>query len=209
MPNHTLNLGHRGARAHAPENTPQAFSLAMEMGAHGVELDVHETDAGFVVVHDAPKAGVRGLPGLTDILADLSRFPGAVVFVEIKSLQSWPNLRAILDPQRGSLDLRPMSFSLEIVQQINGGYEKGIIADAPGDNPLQLLHEAGADLISLRHERIDAPLVRTLHDAGFEIHAWTVNQSAEMRRLLELGVDGIITDHPDRLRDEINRYAAP
>ncbi len=49
----TLNLGHRGASAYAPENTLAAFNLALEMGADGVELDVTLTKDGVpVIIHD-------------------------------------------------------------------------------------------------------------------------------------------------------------
>jgi glycerophosphoryl diester phosphodiesterase len=44
-------------------------------------------------------------------------------------------------------------------------------------------------------------LVRYAHRLGIEVHAWTVNRAAEMRALLDLGVDGLITDRPDVLRD--------
>ena len=49
----TLVWAHRGASAYRPENTLEAFALAVEMGADGVELDVHITKDGHVVVnHD-------------------------------------------------------------------------------------------------------------------------------------------------------------
>jgi glycerophosphoryl diester phosphodiesterase len=46
---------------------------------------------------------------------------------------------------------------------------------------------------------IDARYVDTIHAAGAQIHCWTVNEPDEMRRLLALGVDGIVTDRPDLL----------
>ena len=47
---------------------------------------------------------------------------------------------------------------------------------------------------------VDQKFVRTCHDAGIAVHVWTIDDSAEMHRLLDLGVDGLITDHPARLR---------
>ena len=52
---------------------------------------------------------------------------------------------------------------------------------------------------------IDRKLVDTIHRAGSHIHVWTVNDADEMRRLLELGVDGIITDRPDILNEVLGR----
>jgi glycerophosphoryl diester phosphodiesterase len=48
---------------------------------------------------------------------------------------------------------------------------------------------------------IDEKLVAAAHAAGLQVHAWTVNQPEEMRRLLDFGVDGVITDRPDLLKE--------
>jgi glycerophosphoryl diester phosphodiesterase len=48
---------------------------------------------------------------------------------------------------------------------------------------------------------VDGRFVRAAHRRGLEVHVWTVDEEAEMRRLLDLGVDGLVTDRPDRLRD--------
>ena len=47
--------------------------------------------------------------------------------------------------------------------------------------------------------------VRAAHDRGLEVHAWTINEESDMQRMRELGVDGIITDYPDRLRSTLGR----
>jgi glycerophosphoryl diester phosphodiesterase len=92
-------IAHRGARREAPENTIEAFVLALAQGADGVELDVHRTaDGGLVVHHDADAAGlgVLALRPLAEIRAAQPDVPtldevldecaGALVNVEIKNL---------------------------------------------------------------------------------------------------------------------------
>lgn len=49
--------------------------------------------------------------------------------------------------------------------------------------------------------RIDRRLVAAVHDAGAQLHVWTVNESADMHRMLDLGVDGIVSDRPDILNE--------
>jgi glycerophosphoryl diester phosphodiesterase len=48
-------------------------------------------------------------------------------------------------------------------------------------------------------------LVDTAHDRNLKVHAWTINEVEDMRRMLDLGVDGIITDYPDRLLGLVGR----
>jgi glycerophosphoryl diester phosphodiesterase len=47
---------------------------------------------------------------------------------------------------------------------------------------------------------VTARSVEKFHEAGYQVHVWTVNSSKQMHRLLDLGVDGIITDRPDALK---------
>lgn len=52
--------------------------------------------------------------------------------------------------------------------------------------------------------KIDQKLIDAIHDVGAHIHLWTVDDPLDMRRFLEMGVDGIVTDRPDILNDVVN-----
>jgi len=67
----------------------------------------------------------------------------------------------------------------------------------PGPMALQIPPEAGGQPL------VDAPLIEFAHARGIQVHVWTINDPAEMHRLLDLGADGIITDYPGRLAEVI------
>ena len=73
---------------------------------------------------------------------------------------------------------------------------KGIkVIDARGIDAVQIPERQG------RLRVLTPRLLRVLHGAGLDVHVWTVNERADMERLLDLGVDGLITDRADVLKD--------
>ena len=52
---------------------------------------------------------------------------------------------------------------------------------------------------------VDTKLLSAIHEAGAQLHTWTVNEPEDMRRLLDLGVDGIVTDRPDLLNEVLRQ----
>ena len=215
-------IAHRGASSYAPENTLEAFHVAADLGADGVELDVHETADGRFVVHHDPdlptglisdlrydeirgRPAKRGgdVPGLDDVLALAARRrPGWAVCVEVKGMRSWPRLCAELAPWRDALHLEVQSFEIDLLRMIAAdpdGYRLGVIAVDP--TPDALLTDLDAVGLSLRQDRIGPGLADALHAAGRQLYAWTVNDVARSRELEVLGVDAVISDDPARIID--------
>jgi glycerophosphoryl diester phosphodiesterase len=77
-----------------------------------------------------------------------------------------------------------------------------------GHDPLEIISEIGSRGINLSKDRVTPEIVERCHRHGFPVGVYTVNREAEMRRLIEMGVDSIFTDHPDRLI-EVLRSAGP
>lgn len=63
------------------------------------------------------------------------------------------------------------------------------------------------DIYTPNHNLVDALLVAQVHEAGMLLVPWTVNETDRMRELIEMGVDGIITDYPDRGRNLLNKLS--
>ncbi len=232
-----LSLAHRGASARRPENTLSAFSLAMDLDADGVELDVHETaDGVFAVHHDPTLAGLaldatpfaelrrafpgdgdRGLPRLEQVLDLLADHRGATVYVEVKGLRSAPALLAALAPRRRELALNVQSFDRGLLGKIAAAnaalpaaerFALGVIARDAGPGTLRALDDCGATVLSLRRDALAPGLADGLHAAGRRLAAWTVNDDREIRAALALGVDAVISDRPDRVAAVLAGFGA-
>jgi glycerophosphoryl diester phosphodiesterase len=81
------------------------------------------------------------------------------------------------------------------------------LADYP--SVAHMIHAAGGRTWAPNFNNLDQAAVRTAHELGIHVVPWTVNAVADMRRLLDWGVDGLITDYPDRLRDVMRERGLP
>ncbi|HEX5180669.1 MAG TPA: glycerophosphodiester phosphodiesterase family protein [Gemmatimonadaceae bacterium] len=219
-----LLIGHRGAPRERPENTLPSFMRALELGADGIELDVHATKDGVVVVHhdEVPRAAapsgrltgkridaltfdelqgfsVRGMaliPTLAEVLAAVRG--RADVFIELKGAgveaAAVDAIRKSPSPGRCAVH----SFDHEAVRRAHAiapEIRGGILFDrALGDVPAAM---RAADALDAwpRWDLIDAGLVAAVHGAGGRVIAWTVNRTEPAAALAALGVDGLCTDH--------------
>jgi glycerophosphoryl diester phosphodiesterase len=233
------------------ENTMVAFHRAVEEGFAYLELDVHATADGEVVVHHdatldrttdgagliaqlpaAALAGVRvrgrePVPLLEQVLSEL---PGTRITIEVKSAAVVGPLLRVLERTDswhrvcvGGYDHRWLRRARAVAgerlctsmsQRDAVGLRTRAWFDAlPG--PLSRLPAppVAGDLAQLpRRARaltvVDAGLVRAAHAEGREVHVWTVDEPAEMAELLDLGVDGLLSDRPDVLRSVLRERGA-
>ena len=215
-------IAHRGASGYEYENSLAAFRRAVMLDADGVELDVHATrDGRLVVHHDAALPGV-GLIGGLDLLAlRQTRLPNGEpvpllsevldlmgnrdVWVEVKALDPGCDgeLLKVLDggPAPGRYAVH--SFDHRLVRRLGAarpGLRRGVLLSAYLADPVSAMEAAGASTLWQEWHFVDEELVRTVHAADRTIIAWTVNELADLRRLARLGVDGLCGNYPDRIR---------
>ena len=215
-------IAHRGIHDRYPENSLPALVAALDAGADAVELDVHATRDGVVVVHhDAnlppsttPLSGRAiaavgaadlatfeltpgvGIPTLEEILLALA--PRAKVYIEIKASGIEAVVAAVLARvPSAATSCAVHSFDHRIVQhfgRIAPTIPTGILlVGYPVDAAAVLTAAAARDLWQ-SCEFVDADLVASIHRARGRVIAWTCNDPAEWNRLREIGVDGICTD---------------
>lgn len=224
MPREIAVLAHRGASGYRRENTPQAFLLAGELGADMVELDVRETaDGQLAVVHNATVgAGFRGVrrvseltlaqlqairPSITTLDVALSCIAGTGMGVMIELKTSGVEQQALNCVDANGMRDRALfaSFSTDVLQTIQALRPDARTAylvreKATLNSLLRRPEQSGFDVIAAKYTLLSAAKVRSLHQNGWQVIAWTVNNISDLRLIANMDVDGVITDYPDRVR---------
>lgn len=228
-----LVYGHRGASLAAPENTLEAFRLAGELGADGVELDVRRSaDGELVLVHDAVLPDGRAvhetasheLPAAVPTLEDaLDVCVGLIVNIEIKNISFEPgfdpscqvaDLVVALLAERGGRDAVVVSSfhlrTIDRVRALDPDVPTGLLTlvdPLPADGAV-VAAERGHTTLHPHHATIDAALVDAAHQRGLAVIAWTVDDPDRIGALAAMGVDGLITNAPDVARGIVGPAAS-
>ena len=215
-------IAHRGASGYEYENSRAAFRRAIMLDANGVELDVHATRDGALVVHHDPDVpGVGPIALLTQAEAKQLRIRNGEtlpllqevldlvgdhdVWVEVKTLPPAHDraLLAVLEDGPAPARYAVHSFDHRIVRRLGEAcpsLRRGVLLSAYLDDPVGALKAVGATALWQEWQQIDQELVRRVHEAGAQIIAWTVNEIGDIERLARLGVDGLCGNYPDRIR---------
>lgn len=263
-----LDIAHQGGEIEAPSNTLFAFETAIAKGADVLELDVHATaDGQLVVLHDATIDRTTGGTGRVDSLtlqqikaadaaywfvpgcgtchdrpaadyayrgrasADndfriptlrevLTTFPDALINIEIKATapETRPyeqKLADLLKEFGRTTDTIVTSFNDGAVERFKLSAPQ--VSTAPGLAQIALFWASslgplpgaplpGQSALQVPIEQnglrlVTRDFVRDAHRNGLAVHVWTINDAATMRSLIDLGVDGIMTDRPTVLED--------
>jgi glycerophosphoryl diester phosphodiesterase len=209
-------IAHRGEPVDHRENTLPAFAAAMARGADMVEIDLRRTrDGAIVVLHDqtlerhwgravsvgdvdladvaALGQGDVRIPTLPDVLAAVP-LPLMVDFTRSEVVEG--GLRAV--QEAGALDrclfVTGNVAALEQLRTLSAGARVGLTWITGPEPPLPLLRELGAEYWNPMFDLVTPEGVALVHDAGLRVSTWTVDTSEDMTRVLDAGVDAVVSN---------------
>jgi glycerophosphoryl diester phosphodiesterase len=212
---------HRGASREAPENTLAAFERALALGADGIELDVHRTADGAVVVHhDAVPhptdgqselawrpfttlslaevrrlrvAGTHAIPTLLEVLETVG--DRLTLYCELKGAGVVEAAAPILRRHRGPCAMHSFDHRAVLrASELAPEVPRGILVASRLIDTRHALTGAKASAVWPQREFVDAFLCEEVHSTGGQVIAWTANDPFDITRLLKLGVDALCTD---------------
>jgi glycerophosphoryl diester phosphodiesterase len=217
-----VTFAHRGARARARENTIEAFRLALELGATGLESDVWRTrDGACALDHDGVvRVGLRrrpiaavdrdDLPAHVPTLDELFAECGTAYHLSLDVKDPAAAPLVVETARAAGFDLRRLwlcHHDWRVVAEWRTLHPEVRLVDStrlrrmrqgPERRAAQLA-EAGIDCVNLHHSDWTAGLVTLFHRFGVHAFAWDAQFERQIAAVLRMGVDGVYSDHPDRL----------
>ena len=165
---------------------------------------LRELDAGSWY---GPEFAGEKIPTIEEILA-FARVADIVFYLEIKhDASAWGMHHGLATALRAAGEAARtvvISFdprTLQNLRRLDATQLTGLLYELPLQNPVEMALEVGARQLAPRADLITPELMREAREAGVQVVTWTVNEPEQMRALAAAGVNGIITNYPDRMRD--------
>ena len=231
--NNFLKIGHRGAKAYVAENTLESIQKALDIGVDMIEIDVHKCASGELwIIHDFTldrttdgsgeiakkpaevlrKLKVEGhykIPQLTEVL-DLVEGK-CMLNIELKGLNTAEPVSKIVKEKVETGKWKYSDFIISSFQK-NELFETrkldkevpiAVLSKASVPEAIELGKRLKASAIHPSLGIITRDNTKLSQDAGFKVNVWTVNEREDILRMIDFGVDGIISDYPNRLHNPL------
>lgn len=224
-----LKIAHRGAKAYEPENTLKAFQKALDLHADGIELDVHlSADGHIIVMHDETIDKMTNGKGYinTYTLAELKSFLIAdklqiptlnevfdlvdkkcFINVELKNADTSKNVVSLIEEYIEEKNWNYEHFiissfdwnALKEVQNLNPNIPIGVLTEGDIDTALAFAESIKAKAIHPDFQLLNSENTKEIQEKGFLVFPWTVNTEEDIQKVKSYNVNGIISDNPDKI----------
>ena len=224
-----LKIGHRGTRGYEPENTLVSFQKAIDLQADGIELDVHlSADGELMVIHDETvdrttdgKGAVNTLsllelksfrigkkqtiPTLAEVFDLVNR--QCFINIELKSYETADKVVDLIEKYVEKKNWKYTDFlvssfdwnSLRQLTALNSEIPVGVLTETDLGLALAFAKSIQAKSIHPDFQLLTKENTARLQEEGFQVFPWTVDETADIKKIKSFKVNGIITDFPDRI----------
>lgn len=227
--NKMLKIGHRGAKGHESENTLISFQKALNMQVDGIELDVHlSADGELMVIHDETIERTTNGKGFVNKLSlrELKTFQidGKHQIPMLKEVFDLVNQDCFINIELKSYDAAEKVVSLieKYVSKKGWKYDRFLVSSFDWNAlqqvrflneeiPIGILTETDLDLALAFAKFIQAKSIHPyfhlltkentakIQEIGIQVYPWTINEIEDIQKIIALNVNGIITDFPNRI----------
>jgi len=221
--NSILKIGHRGAKGYEPENTLISFEKAIDLKVDGIELDVHlSLDGVLMVIHDETIDRTTDRKGFVNLFTALElkkyKIPTLIEVLDLVNQKCFINIelkgigtaKPVVDIITHCISKKNWNYNdflvssfdwkmLEEVQMLNPKIQIGVLTEESVDEALAFVKKIKAFSIHPDYVLLSKENVALMQENGFEVYPWTVNSIADIQKIKSFNVNGIISDFPDRI----------
>lgn len=225
----TLKIGHRGAKGYEPENTLISFQKALDLNVDGIELDVHlSSDGHLIVIHDESIDRTTNGKGFVNqlslkeikafLIEDKFTIPTleevfdlidkkCFINVELKSFETAEKVVQLIEKYINEKNWKYSHFlvssfdwnALQQVRFMNTEIPIGVLTETELDLAFSFAKFIKAASLHPYFEMLTPENALVLQEEGIRVIPWTVNNPKDLLKMQSLKVNGIITDFPDRI----------
>jgi glycerophosphoryl diester phosphodiesterase len=224
-----LKIGHRGAKGYEPENTFVSFQKALDMQVDGIELDVHlSADGEIIVIHDESIDRTTNGKGFVNALSlrELNAFridgkyeiptlkevfdlvnQDCFINIELKSYEATDKVVSLIEKYVAKKGWKydrflVSSFDWNALQQVaflNDEIPIGVLTETDLDLALAFAKFIQAKSIHPHFHLLTKENTAQMQEKGLQVFPWTINELEDIQKIKTFNVNGIITDFPNRI----------